>query len=117
MCMQQCQLCHLKCLHRYTRENTGSQQIEGVDKDGKAGMSLMVSSDGAGNILPLVFTVPGKTFGSLDKFVSKDHEAWGAPGPDVKSSPRGRMLAMIAKKNRCAMNTGEVCSWHAYAVN
>ena len=117
MCMQQCQLCHLKCLHRYTRENTGSQQIEGVDKDGKAGMSLMVSSDGAGNILPLFSTVPGKTFGSLDKFGSKDHNAWGAPGPDVKAARRGRMLAMIAKKNRCAMNTGEVCSWHAYAVN
>ena len=61
-------------VHRYTWAKTNAKHFDGVDKDSKTGMSLMVSSDGAGAILPLVFTVQGKTFAALDKFIS-DHKA------------------------------------------
>ena len=93
--------------------------MDGVDQDSKAGLSPMVSR--AGNIQPFIFTVSGKTFGSLEKFfrlsIEHGHEAWGAPSPEGTGRDRARMLEMIAKKNGCVMNTGEVCSWHACTMN
>ena len=101
-------------MHRYTWDKTNKKHVEGVDKDRKTGLSLMVSSDGAGNILPYVFTVPGKTFGSLDKFfqhsATHGHEYWGALGPNIKGRERSGMLEAVSRKNGCAMNIGEVCS-------
>lgn len=77
-------------------------------------MRLMVISVGA--ILPLVFTVQGNTYTSLDQSIEPDHEAWGAPDPQSKGARRTAHIAMTMKKNGCTKTTGEFAAAMYHAI-
>jgi hypothetical protein len=66
----------------------------------------MIANNAVGNVLPMMLCVQGKRFTCLQKDVSRDLQAWGAPGPEVKGNAWHKFLLDVMRKNGCVSSTG-----------
>lgn len=90
---------------RFSWNNTGDKNVEGTDKDSKEGVTIMLTNDGTGAILPLVICVGGKTHVALDNFVSQSPDEWSAPGTR-KGKARKLFMQQLLRENGCTDSTG-----------
>jgi hypothetical protein len=73
---------------RHTWSQTGARQVDTLNHEAKEGITAMIANNVAGNVLPMMLCVKGKTFTCMQKYVSRDPQAWGALGPEVKGNAR-----------------------------
>jgi hypothetical protein len=88
---------------RHTWSETGAKHVEGLDIDKKDGMTVMISSNGHGELLPALICVKGGTYQALEKFVKDDAEAWGMP-LGMRSTQRKKWRAAVTTKLGCTDN-------------
>jgi hypothetical protein len=66
----------------------------------------MVTNDVAGNLLPYMIVVKGKTFKTLEKFTLGNYVKWNAPGPHLNTAGWTKFLLDLRSKNGCTNNFG-----------
>jgi hypothetical protein len=91
---------------RYTWDTKGKRNVNSLAADDKEGVTVMVASNCAAELLPFHMNIQGKTHVALDKFVKDDPEAWGAPPAGVTGRARAKHMKELAQRNGCSLNTG-----------